>query len=66
MSKNPEIKLGSPIYDRIATARMSDHERRAALHAMQTAEDLVDALTWVARKIEHLGSRLFFKPSLKH
>lgn len=66
MNKDLKVKIGSTVYDRIATARMSEHERRTALHAMRTAEDIVDLCAWIGRKVEQIGSRLFFRPSLKH
>lgn len=66
MDRNVEIKIGSTVYGKIMAARMSEHERRTALHAMDTASDILAACAWLTRKIEHLGARLFFKPSLKH
>ncbi len=66
MSKDLELKIGSTIYGRIQSARMTERERRAAIDAMQTADALVDAILWIVKKIEHLGERLFLKPSLKH
>lgn len=66
MNTELEIKIGSTIYDRINTVRMSDAERQVAINAMQDAELLVDAFVWVSRKIEQLGAFLFLKPSVKH
>jgi hypothetical protein len=66
MSKDLELKIGSTIYGKIMAARMSEHERRTALHAMHTADAIVEAIIAVKRGVEHLGARLFFKPSLKH
>ncbi len=66
MSKETEVKIGSTIYATIRTARLSEHERQLALHAMRDADLIVDAIMWVVKKIEHLGERLFLKPSLKH
>jgi hypothetical protein len=65
MSKELELKIGSTVYGKIMAARMSEHERRSALHAMRTADAIVDAIIAVKRGVEHLGARLFFKPSLK-
>lgn len=66
MSKIMEIKLGSTLYGRINAARLSESERQAALQALHDAELIIDAFTWVAKKIEQFGERLFLKPSLKH
>jgi len=66
MSRNDELLVGPTIYGKIMAARMSEHERRAALNAMRNAEAIVDGLLWLKRATEHLGARLFFKPSLKH
>jgi hypothetical protein len=60
------VKNGLTIYDRIKAVPMSEYERQAAIHAMQDAELIVDGITWIAKKIERLGERLFLKPSLKH
>lgn len=64
MNETIKSKIGSTIYDRIYTVRMSDAERQAALNAMRDAELIVDAITWVGRKFEQLGG-LFTKYSLK-
>ncbi len=66
MSKTIERKIGSTIYGKIQSARMSERERQVALHAMANADLVVDGIVWVVRKIEHLGARLFLKPGLKH
>lgn len=66
MSKELELKIGSTIYGKIQAARMSERERQLALHAMRNADITVDAIVWLVKKIEHLGERLFLKPSLKH
>jgi hypothetical protein len=66
MEKDMEIKLGSLLVGRINSARMSESERQVAINAMRDADLLVDALVWVAKKIEQLGGRLFLKPVLKH
>ncbi|MGQ0525843.1 MAG: hypothetical protein ACT4P8_19540 [Betaproteobacteria bacterium] len=66
MRNEIEVKIGSTIYQRINTARLSDSERRAAMQAMQDAELIADAILWVTRKIEQLGARLFLRLSPKH
>ena len=66
MSRDIELMVGSTIYGKIMAARMSEHERRTALHAMRTADAIVNGLIAVKRAVEHLGARLFYKPSLKH
>ncbi|MDP1716447.1 MAG: hypothetical protein Q8L40_00060 [Burkholderiales bacterium] len=69
MSNMLEIKIGSTIYERIDTIRMSDAERQVAINAMRDADLLVDAFVWVGKKIEQISDRLFrffLKPSLKH
>jgi len=66
MSKDLELKLGSTIYGKIMAARMSEHERQTALHAMQTADVIVAGIMAVKHAVEHFGSRLFYKPSLRH
>ena len=64
MNETMKSKIGSTIYERINTVRMSDAERLVALNAMRDAELIVDALTWIGRKFEQLGG-LFTKHSLK-
>lgn len=66
MKDEMEIKIGSTIYDRINTSRMSDAERQVAINAMHDAEVIVDAIVWVTKRIEQLGARLFLKLSPKH
>ncbi|MDP2239494.1 MAG: hypothetical protein Q8K18_04950 [Burkholderiales bacterium] len=69
MSNMLEIKIGSTIYERIDTIRMSDAERQVAINAMRDADLVVDAFVWVGKKIEQISDRLFrffLKPSLKH
>lgn len=61
-----ELKIGSTVYGKIQTARMSERERQEALHAMRNAEAIIESVLWIVRKIEHAGERLFLKPSLKH
>jgi len=61
-----EDKIGSTIVARINAVQMSDADRRRALNALRDADMIVDGLTWVARKIERAGARLFLKPALKH
>jgi hypothetical protein len=65
MNKDIELKIGSTIYGKIQAARLSERERQVALNAMRNADVAVDAVMWIVRKIEHLGGRLFLKPSLK-
>jgi hypothetical protein len=66
MSDKASLKIGSTVYGKIQTARMSERERQIALNAMRNADLIVDGIVWVAKKIEHLADRLFLKPSLKH
>ena len=66
MNSNIEVKFGSVIYDKINTARMSEIERQAAVHAMHDADAIVDALLWITHKAEQLGAFLFMKPGIKH
>lgn len=66
MRNDRKRKIDSAIYARIAASRISDTERQVALHAMQDAELLADAIVWVSKKIEQLGARLFLKPSPRH
>ena len=66
MSREIESKIGSTIYTRIQTIKMSETQRQKALNALYEADLIVDGLIWVAKKIEQLGDRSFLKPSLKH
>lgn len=66
MREDLEIKIGSTIYDRINTVRMSDSERQAAINAMRNAETIANAVIWIGKKFEQLGAWLFLKPGLKH
>ena len=66
MSKDIQSKLGSTIYDRIKSIKMTPSDRYRALDAMHNADLLVDGFVWVVKKIEHLGRFSFLKPQLKH
>ncbi len=66
MNSDIELKIGSTIYGKIQAARMSESERRVAITAMQDADAIADAILWVMNKVEDVGSRLFYKPTLKH
>ena len=66
MSKPYEDKIGSTIYKRVQSLRMSGAERQRVLNALYSADRLVDGIVWVAKKIEQLRGRLFLKPALKH
>jgi bacterioferritin (cytochrome b1) len=66
MKNELEIKFGSVIYDKINTVRMSEQERQVAIHAMQDADAIVEAVLWVSHKIEQLGASLFLNHSVKH
>jgi hypothetical protein len=65
MSKVNQTTLRSDIYTRIQNARISELDRRNAIHALQNAEAIVDAIFWVKGRITALG-HAFLKPSLKH
>jgi len=66
MRRAKEDKISSTIYERLNAAQMSEAERQTAINAIRNAELLADAVVWVIRKVEHLGSRLFLKASYKH
>jgi hypothetical protein len=66
MISNIQGKFDSAIYDKLNSLPMSAIERQAAINAMHDADAIVDAVLWIARKIEQLGAFLFLKPSLKH
>jgi hypothetical protein len=64
MNTNVEFKVGRTVYGQVPVA--SEHERQLAIDAMRKAEAISSAIMWIARKIERLGERMFFRPSLKH
>ena len=66
MSKYDAVKSNSIIVARIRSARMTEIERQQAFVALEQAEMLVDAIVWIAKKIEQFRARLFLKPALKH
>lgn len=66
MNTNLEVKFGSVIHAKINAVRMSAGERQVAINAMRDADALVDAIVWITRKVEQLGTFLFMKPSVKH
>lgn len=66
MPKEMELKIGSTIYGKIQAARMSESERRLAIHAMQQADAIANVVYRAVTFIEHLGARLFYRPTLKH
>ncbi len=65
MRKSKQKVHGSDVYALIRDSRMSEVERRAAIHAMRNAEAIVDMILWAKGKLAALGSH-FLKPSLKH
>lgn len=65
MSKEIERKIGSTIYARVNALPLSEVKRQRALNALYEADLLVDGLIWAAKKIEHLGERLFLKPATR-
>ena len=66
MDENLRSKNGSKIYAQIEAANLAESEREAALNALATAEVMVDAAMWVARKFEEMSAHLFLKPGVKH
>ena len=66
MSRHIEDKIGSTIYARINELKITPAERQKALDALYEADLFVDAIMWVAKKIEQLRGRLFLKPALKN
>jgi hypothetical protein len=66
MNTNTQSKYGSSITARLAAAHMSSANRAAALSAFQRAEMIIDGVSWLVLKLEHLRERLFLRSALKH
>ena len=66
MNENLRANNGSSMYAHIEAAPMPESERNSALEALEMAEVLVDAVTWVAKKLGELVNFLFLKPGVKH
>jgi len=65
MRKANRDTLDGMIRKRLAEARMSDHDRERAAHALRDAEAIVDTLVWVKEKAASFGA-LLLNPGLKH
>ncbi|MES2561314.1 MAG: hypothetical protein V4637_01160 [Pseudomonadota bacterium] len=66
MNTELDSKYGSSIVARLNAARMSTADRAVAASALQRAEMMVDAVSWLVAKIEQLRERLFLRSALKH
>lgn len=65
MRDRAHYSVDSIIYNKIEALNLPEADRRAALGAMHNADLLVDAFSWIAKKVEQTGHRLFLRPSLK-
>ena len=50
---------------RLAEARMNPYDRERALHVLESAQKVADALIWARDKIATLGA-YFLNPGFKH
>lgn len=66
MNTELDSKYGSSIAARLNAAHMSPADRVLAVSALQRAEMMVDAVSWLVAKIEQLRERLFLRSALKH
>ena len=66
MNENLRGKDSSSIYARIEAANLPESERHGALEALATAELVVDAVTWVAKKLTEWTHCLILKPGVRN
>jgi len=52
-----DFKFGSVTHDSVSAARMSIGEYRTAIHAMQSVDTLIRALTWLTHSIRRQHAR---------
>lgn len=65
MRETNERRLNTSIYARLREIPMSRADREDAIHALQQAERVVDAIAWLKNRVVALGG-VFLKPSFKH
>jgi hypothetical protein len=65
MRESNERALITGIYARLREIRMSRADRETAIHALQQAELIVEAITWLKSRVAAIGG-IFLKPSLRH
>lgn len=61
-----ERQIGSTLYARLNAVVMTEAERQRAFATLHDAHRLVEAIAWVAKRIEQMRERLFLRPSLRH
>ena len=66
MNENLRSKNGSLMYKQIETANVPESERRNLLELMETAELLVNGVTWTVRRLREAFGFLTLRPSAKH
>jgi hypothetical protein len=66
MNEQIEIELGSTIYSRLKSTRMSEAERQVAIAAMRNASRLVDVWEWFAGKLRQVRELSPSQPTLQH
>jgi hypothetical protein len=66
MNENLRSKNGSLMYRQIESVNLPESDRRNLLRLAGTAELLVGAAVWVARRLKELSGALSLRPSPKH
>jgi hypothetical protein len=66
MNERMNLELSPTLLDRINAVRMSDADRQAAVDAMRTAHQLVNAWLWLKEKLSPARSGRFLKPTAQH
>jgi hypothetical protein len=67
MKRFNEISANTDLYTRIKLAPMNQRDREVALHALRTADAIIDGVESVVNGIKHLIAKISEKPaSLRH
>ena len=66
MNENLRSKNGSLMYKQIETANVPESERRNLLELMETAELVVNGVTWTVRRLREALGFFTLRPSAKH
>jgi hypothetical protein len=67
MKRFNEISANTDLYTRIKLAPMNQRDREVALHALRTADAIVNGIDWMMNGVKQLVAKVFEKPvSLRH
>jgi hypothetical protein len=66
MNESMKLELGPTLLERINSVRMSEVDRHAAVEAMRTAHQLVNAWFWLTRKLTAARGERFLRTTVQH